>query len=128
MIKQEYTIRLERMEFRAYHGCYEMEQRVGNRFTVDIEITTELGNLAQSDEVSEAVNYLTIYEVVEQQMAITRHTIEAVAAQIIEAIRIEYPLIKKVKCRVGKIAPPLGGKIERVSVELKGVLKTPLKG
>lgn len=111
---------LERMEFRAFHGCYDMEQRVGNRFTVDIEITTLLGDLTQSDDVTSAVSYLTVYEVVEQQMRITRHTIEAVAAQIIEAIKLAYPEIKRVKCRVGKIAPPLGGKIERVCVELKG--------
>ena len=35
----EYRIRLERMEFRAMHGCYELERKVGNRFTVDLEIT-----------------------------------------------------------------------------------------
>ena len=25
------------MEFRALHGCYELERKVGNRFTVDLE-------------------------------------------------------------------------------------------
>ena len=35
----EYRIVLQRMEFRALHGCYELERKVGNRFTVDLEIT-----------------------------------------------------------------------------------------
>ena len=35
----EYRIVLNRMEFRAFHGCYDLEQQVGNRFTVDLEIT-----------------------------------------------------------------------------------------
>ena len=29
----EYRIVLSRMEFRALHGCYELERKVGNRFT-----------------------------------------------------------------------------------------------
>ena len=39
------------MEFRALHGCYVMEQKVGNRFAVDMEITTELDEVASSDDV-----------------------------------------------------------------------------
>ncbi len=108
------------MEFRAYHGCYDMEQRVGNRFVVDLEITTELGDLAQSDDVTQSVNYLTVYEVVREQMAVTRRTIEAVAAQIIDAVKQRFPQIVSLSCSVAKMAPPLGGKIERVSVILKG--------
>ncbi len=115
-----YTIKLQQMEFRAYHGCYEMEQRVGNRFAVDLEICTELGGLAESDDVTQSVNYLTVYEIVREQMTVTRHTIEAVASQIIEAIRERFPQIIGIKCTVAKIAPPLGGKVERVSVTLEG--------
>ena len=29
----EYRIVLQRMEFRALHGCYELERKVGNRVT-----------------------------------------------------------------------------------------------
>lgn len=119
-IDKLYTIRLEQMEFRAYHGCYELEQIVGNRFAVDVEIQTTLGSLTVSDDVTKSVNYLTVYELIEEQMKVTRHTIEAVAAQIILAIKSRFPEIVEVKCRVAKIAPPLGGKIDRVSVELKG--------
>lgn len=45
----EYRIVLNRMEFRAFHGCYDLEQQVGNRFTVDLEITAELGEVASED-------------------------------------------------------------------------------
>ena len=85
-----YTIQLQDMEFKAYHGCYDLEQKVGNRFNVALTITTHLGDVAQEDAVEKAVNYLTVYEIVE------------------------------VECTVAKLAPPLGGKIGRVSVTLKG--------
>ncbi len=112
----DYTIRLEQMEFRALHGCYAMEQRVGNRFAVDLEITSELDEVAATDDVTKAVSYLTVYEIVEAQMKVTRHTIEAVAVQIINALKEEFPQIVAIRCTVAKIAPPLGGKIDRVSV------------
>lgn len=116
----EYTIRLKKMEFRAFHGCYELERQVGNRFTVDLEITTELGDLAQSDDVTKAVNYLTVYELVREEMKITSHTIEAVAQRIITRIKGAFPEIHQVRCEVAKIAPPLGGKVASVSVILAG--------
>ncbi|WP_418982051.1 dihydroneopterin aldolase [Alistipes sp.] len=115
----EYRIRLERMEFRALHGCYELERKVGNRFTVDLEITAELGDAAERDDVTRTVNYLTAYEVVREQMRRTQHTIERVAANIIEALYAAFPQIRHVTCTVSKLAPPLGGKLEKVSVVLE---------
>ncbi|WP_295935838.1 dihydroneopterin aldolase [uncultured Alistipes sp.] len=115
----EYRIVLTRMEFLAMHGCYEMERRVGNRFTVDLELTAELGDAALEDDVRKTVNYLTVYEVVRSQMRITQHTIERAAMNIIEAIYATFTQVRHVKCTVSKLAPPLGGKLEKVSVVLE---------
>ena len=103
-----YTIDLQGMEFHAFHGCYDLEQRVGNRFEVTLSITTELGGIAAHDAVEEAVNYLTVYEIVR------------VATNIIEALHARFPAVRHVRCTVAKLAPPLGGKIARVSVTLEG--------
>ena len=108
-----YTIRLDGIYVRAFHGCYDLEQQVGNRFRVDLAIRTPLGDLPKTDDVTQAVNYLTVFAIVER-------TIEAVASNIIEAIREEFPQIVEVECTVAKIAPPLGGKIDKVSVTLIG--------
>ena len=108
------------MEFRAYHGCYDLEQIVGNRFVVELAITTELGAVADEDAVEKAVNYLTVYEIVRDVMRIKCRTIERVAQNIIDAVKEQFPQIVEVECSVAKLAPPLGGKIGRVSVVLKG--------
>ena len=115
----EYRIVLQRMEFRALHGCYELERKVGNRFTVDLELTAELGHAATDDDVRKTVNYLTAYEVVSLQMRITQRTIERVAMNIIEAVYASFRQVRHVKCTVSKLAPPLGGKLEKVSVVLE---------
>ena len=119
-MKTLYTIRLDGIYLRAYHGCYDLEQQVGNRFRVDLAIRTPLGDVPSSDDVRDAVNYLTVFEIVEHTMKRTQRTIEAAAANIIEAIKERFPEIVEVECTVAKIAPPLGGKIDKVSVTLIG--------
>ena len=118
--KKLYTIELEGMDFHALHGCYELERQTGSHFEVSLRITTELGAVAEDDDVTKAVNYLTVYEVVRDEMHRTQHTIERVAQNIIDALHSRFPQICETECRVTKIAPPLGGKVARVSVVLKG--------
>ncbi len=123
-----YIIELERMEFRAFHGCYELERKVGNRFAVDIAVEVscdaESGRIFESDRVEDGVSYLTIYEITRKEMARTQHTVEVVAKNIIEAIRAECDpaasQIVEVRCKVAKLAPPLGGKVASASVTLRG--------
>lgn len=44
-----YVIKIEGMEFRARHGCYDVEQRVGGNFTADITLTIgDSGNAAKA--------------------------------------------------------------------------------
>ena len=119
MSEKLYTIELEGIDFYAFHGCYELERQTGCHFSVSLRITTPLGTVAEHDDVTEAVNYLTVYEVVREQMQISQHTIERVAQNIIDALHIRFPQICETECKVTKLAPPLGGKVERVSVVLK---------
>ncbi len=114
-----YRIDLRDMEFHAYHGCYDLEQKVGNRFRVQLTIWTELGSVAREDDVTLAVNYLRVYELVREVMARTQRTIERVACNIIECLKEYFPAIKRVECTVAKLAPPLGGKLREVSVTLE---------
>ncbi len=115
----QYTITLEEMEFRAFHGCYDLEQRVGNRFAVNLSVTTDLGRIAEEDDVTQAVSYLALYEIVEAQMKCTQCTIEAVAVNIISNIKDDFPQVLRVKCSVSKLAPPLGGKVARATVVIE---------
>ena len=65
-MNSNYTIRLDGIYVRAFHGCYDLEQQVGNRFRVDLAITTPLGTLPETDDVRQAVNYLTVFEIVDR--------------------------------------------------------------
>ena len=113
------VIELENMEFQAFHGCYPLEQVVGNRFLVNVTIEADLSLAAESDDVADTINYLHVYETVREQMAVISHILEHVARRIIDAIYRRFPPTRRVRVKVSKMAPPLGGKIERVSVSLE---------
>ena len=113
------VIELENMEFQAFHGCYPLEQVVGNRFLVNVTIEADLSLAAESDDVADTINYLHVYETVREQMAVKSHILEHVARRIIDSIYSRFPPTRRVRVKVSKMAPPLGGKIERVSVSLE---------
>ena len=56
------------MAFYGYHGNLESEQAQGQRFFVDVEITTDLTKAGQSDQLEDSINYVEVYEIVESVM------------------------------------------------------------
>lgn len=113
------TIELEEMEFRAFHGCYPLERIVGNRFLVNVAIKADLSLPAASDNVNDTINYLSVYETVHDEMTVESHILEHVAQRIIDAIYRRFPQSQHIRVKVSKMAPPLGGKIKKVSVTLE---------
>ena len=111
-------IQIENMEFYAYHGCYDQEQVVGNRFIVDLEISANLEKAALSDNIDDTLNYQNAYEIVKKQMNIKSRLLEHVAGRILDELLSRFTEIEKATVRVSKMNPPMGGQIERVSVTL----------
>jgi dihydroneopterin aldolase len=109
-------IRIEDMEFYAFHGHFKEERIVGNRFLVDLTIETDMRIPAESDNLKDAVNYQRVYEIVKLQMEKKSHLLEHIAGRILDAIYAEMEGIKKATVKVSKMNPPMGGKIGSVSV------------
>jgi dihydroneopterin aldolase len=118
MKKYTATIAIENMEFYAFHGCYDTEKRVGNHFRVSLRLEADLDAAAASDRIEETINYLTVYELVAGEMRIVSDILEHVAGRIVEALYARFPQLERVTVEVSKLAPPLGGPVERTSVTL----------
>jgi len=112
-------IQIEGMEFYAFHGCYEEEQIVGNRFLVDISMEADTAKSGISDNIDDTVNYQRVYEAIKSEMTIKSKLLEHVAQRILEKVSSEFPQIKKIELKISKINPPMGGQIKCVSVTLK---------
>lgn len=106
------------MEFRAPHGCYDLEKVVGNRYHIDLKMEVEIGDAAERDDLLKSVNYLSVYELVAEEVQVPSDILENVAWRILERIHSAFPQIVTSTVKVSKLAPPLGGKVEKVSVTL----------
>jgi 7,8-dihydroneopterin aldolase/epimerase/oxygenase len=112
------TISLEGLEFFAYHGAYAEEQKIGNRYSVDVHIQTDLSSAAASDKLAETVNYEDVYLAVKQVMQNQHKLLEHIGYSIIQLIRQKYPFVQKVEVEVSKYNPPIGGVCTRAKVKM----------
>lgn len=113
------VIRIEDMEFYAFHGHYREEQIVGNHFMVDVTIETDTDRAGKSDELRDTLNYQAAYLVVKKEMETTSNLLEHIATRILNALYAELDGIIKATVKVSKLNPVMGGRIGRVSVEVK---------
>ena len=114
------TIALEGLEFFAYHGFHDEEQRIGNRYQVDIQVVSDFSEAAENDKLKYTVNYADLYEIIVEVMKIKARLLEHIAQLIILNVRKRYPNIEKVEVSVSKFNPPIGGVCTRAKVTLVG--------
>ena len=112
-------IELENMQFYAYHGCFKEEKVVGNYFRVDVKIKGDCTKAASSDNIADAINYQTVFNLVKREMDVTSNLLEHVSERILNAIYAAFPNLDKVRVKVCKMNPPLGGQTQQVSVSLE---------
>lgn len=112
-------ISIEGMEFFAYHGCFKEEQIIGTKFIVDLYITADTSEAEATDDLSKTINYQSVYLLVKKQMQEKSKLLEHVGRRILDALKSEYPAIQDASIKVSKLNPPLGGKMDNVSLTLK---------
>lgn len=107
---------LENMEFYAFHGCYAEERVVGATFLVTLEMEADLEAASRSDNLCDTINYEAVYQIVKSEMQQPSNLIEHVTYRIKHAVCTAFPQLTAVSVSVSKLAPPLGGKIDRATV------------
>jgi dihydroneopterin aldolase len=112
-------ILLENMEFFAYHGCFSEEQIIGTKFIVDMELESDTSKAEITDHLADTLNYQEIYHTVKNEMEQKSYLLEHVARRIIDAVTSAFPGIVHIRVRVSKLNPPVGGKMQQVSLVLE---------
>jgi dihydroneopterin aldolase len=114
------VISIEGMEFFAYHGCFKEEQIIGTKFRCDLFLEVDTTKAEQTDNLHDTVNYQEVYGVVKEEMTMKSKLLEHVGRRIITRVKAQFPAVEQVRLKIRKLNPPLGGKIDFVSVELEG--------
>ena len=112
------TIAIEGMEFYSYHGHFEEESVIGTKFKLDLYIETDTSTAESSDNLSDTVNYLAVYQIIKEQMKKPSYLIEHVARRILNAVMDNFPTIMSAEIKFRKMNPPLGGQMDSVSISL----------
>lgn len=107
------------MEFYAYHGCFEEEQIIGTWFVVDLFLDTDTSRAEQTDDLQHTINYLEVYQLVKKEMETPSNLLEHVGRRILNAVKDGYPSVNHARIKVRKMNPPLGGKMDFVSLSLE---------
>ncbi len=112
-------VSLEGLEFFAYHGYYDEEQKVGNKYAVDLKVYADFRQAAVDDVLSETVNYEKLYQIVSKEMRISSRLLENIGERISKVIFDTFQQISDIEVSVSKFNPPIGGVCTRARVVIK---------
>lgn len=113
------TIKIKNIRVYAYHGCLIEEGKIGSDYSVDLSVKVDLKNSAQTDNLNDTVDYVHLNRIVKEEMGIRTKLLETVADKILDRILFEIPLVEKVKVKVSKLNPPIGGNVASVSIVME---------
>ncbi|MFC4777243.1 dihydroneopterin aldolase [Paenibacillus sp. GCM10023252] len=113
------TMHLRNMSFFGYHGVYPEENKLGQRYMVDIILKLDLEQAARTDDLEATINYADIH-------AFTKKIVEGKPFKLIEALcgniasRVleNYTMVHEVTVKVTKPNPPFDIVFDGVTVEL----------
>ncbi|GDX53145.1 hypothetical protein LBMAG27_21920 [Bacteroidota bacterium] len=113
------TVSLEGMKFHSPIGFYEEEQVVGNEIMIDLEVELNLA-VQTNDQLTRTINYETLYEMCKKVALKPFRLIETYCTEIINMIILQLR-VNRIKIKVSKLNPALGGSIEKASVTMERV-------
>ena len=107
------------MSVYAYHGCLKEEGLIGSNYIVDVTMETDFTEAANTDDLIKTIDYVTVYNIVKQQMAIRSKLIEHAGQRIVNVLKAELKGLKKLEVKVTKLNPPMNGNVEKVSIVIE---------
>ncbi len=110
-------ITLQNMMFYGYHGVYEHEREMGQRFAVDAEMTLDMTKAGATDELEDSLDYVAAYEDIRAVVENNKFKLlEALATKIADVL-LKGP-VTEATVRVRKPGVTLPGQLDFVQVEV----------
>lgn len=112
-------ILLNALQFYGFHGLMPEENKLGQRFQIDIELFVNLQKAGQTDNMHDSIHYGHAYEVVQKVVeGEAKNLIEAVAETIAGELLGAFDLLSACTVKVTKPDPPIPGHYQSVAVEI----------
>jgi dihydroneopterin aldolase len=102
------SIELRGLTFYGYHGAFAEEQRLGQRFVVDLSLSVDLKEAGRLDDLKRTVDYGKVAETVRTVVeGRPFRLIEALAEALASAILAGHPRVQEIRVRVEKPSAPV---------------------
>ena len=112
-------IRLNGLQYYAYHGALDEERSLGQIFEVDVEVGGDFSRGGSQDDLHWTVDYTLLYrEVTEIFNRGSFRLLETCAGAIADGLLGKSEAIQEVTVRVRKPHVPMGGVLRNVEVEV----------
>ncbi|MDD4601963.1 Dihydroneopterin aldolase [bioreactor metagenome] len=106
------------MMFYAFHGVFEYEREQGQRFYVDVELSTDVQEAGQKDDLNCAVDYTAVYQKIKEIVETHRYKLlEALVSKISDEL-LKIDRVNSVTVRIRKPGVPIPGQIDYVQLEI----------
>ncbi|WP_026688666.1 dihydroneopterin aldolase [Alteribacter aurantiacus] len=107
------------MEFFAYHGVFPEENKLGQRWYVDVTLGMDAKPAGTTDDLDKTVNYADVYNHVKDVMEsdpvkLVETLCERIAARMFE----HFEVVESCTVKVIKPDPPIPGHYDSVAVEI----------
>lgn len=107
------------LSLHAYHGVMAHEAKVGQTFTLALELAIDLSAAARSDKVVDTVSYDKVVDCVSEAFRAQRfRLIEAAAGRVADAVLTAFPRVTSVKVTIHKPHAPIAATFSDVGVTL----------
>lgn len=112
------NIHLKNMVFYGYHGNLVEENKLGQRFLIDLVLTLDIAEAARTDNLDTTVDYARVYGLVRRIVEEDRvKLLETLANHIIDRVLEASPRVTKVAIVIRKPSVPVDGVLDYVAVE-----------
>lgn len=110
---------LKQMEFYGYHGLFPEENKLGQRFYVDMDLFTDVKKAGQSDDMNDSIDYGHVHTLVKAVLeGEPKNLVEAVAEQVADDLLTTFANLSACTVKVIKPDPPIPGHYQSVAVEV----------
>ena len=109
---------LNGIQFHGYHGVAEAERQLGQKYEIDLELTTDLSAAGTTDDLTHTIDYAQVVQlVIEIGTGQSFQLFEALAETIAESIFTQFQ-IEEVRITVKKLSPPIEPTLTYAGVEI----------
>jgi dihydroneopterin aldolase len=110
---------IKALALHAFHGVMPHEAKVGQTFTLDIELDVDLSAASQSDKLADTIGYDQAVEVASKAFRAKRfRLVEAAAGAVADALLKSFPKVQSCRITIHKPHAPIAATFDDVGISI----------